>query len=362
MKENASYSFMISGGGTGGHIFPAIAIGKALQKKYPDASIRFVGARDKMEMEKVPAAGFEIDGLWISGLSRKLSPQLFLFPIKVVASLIACLGLIRKHKPDVVIGVGGFASGPLLKAAQWMGVNTIIQEQNGFAGKTNKWLAQGAKKICVAFPDMEKFFPKDRIVLTGNPLRPQILDKQTREAGIRHFKLDPEKKTLLILGGSLGARTINEAVKLGLEKIKMANVQIIWQTGKFYKDQDEVIGLQTPFIQDMGHAYAAADLVISRAGASSISELAVLGKAVIFVPSPNVAEDHQTKNAEALTKTKAALMIKDSEARSTLVDKALEVIHQEVELTSLEKAILQHARPEATDSIVNEIESLLDED
>lgn len=352
---------MISGGGTGGHIFPAIAIGKALQKKYPDATIRFVGARDKMEMEKVPAAGFEIDGLWISGLSRKVSPQLLMFPIKVLSSLWTCFKLLRKHKPDVVIGVGGFASGPLLKAAQMKGVPTLIQEQNGFAGKTNTWLAKGAKRICVAFPHMDRFFPADRIVLTGNPLRPQILEKKSRNEGHEHFKLDLSRKTLLIIGGSLGARTINTAIEEGLDALKGAGIQIIWQTGKFYDKTNDVQGVQTQFIREMGLAYAAADLVISRAGASSISELAALGKAVIFVPSPNVAEDHQTKNAEVLTQTNAALLVKDKDARDVLVEQAINLMKDDERLHALEEAIQKHARPQATEAIVEEIETLLNE-
>jgi len=353
-------SFIISGGGTGGHIFPAIAIGQALRNRYPDAMIEFVGASDRMEMQKVPEAGFKIHGLWISGIQRKLTLSNLMFPIKVLVSLIVSLFLLAKIKPDVAIGVGGFASGPLLFAANLIGVPTLIQEQNSYPGITNKILAGRVKKICVAFDNMERFFPKDKIILTGNPIRQDILscDTSKTEAKI-FFGMKSERKSLLIIGGSLGARTINLSVAKGLRELDEAGIDILWQTGKFYNDQHEVKGRQTQFIKEMDLAYASADLVISRAGASSLSEICALGKASILVPSPNVAEDHQTKNAMALVDKKAAIVIRDQDSEEQLIRKSIELLKDTSALDELAKNALMLARPEATKHIIEEVITLI---
>lgn len=352
-------TFLISGGGTGGHIFPAIAIGKALLAKYPDADIEYVGAKDKMEMQKVPEAGFTIHGLWISGIDRKLSARNFMFPFKLIFSLIKSFSIIRKKKPDAVIGVGGFASGPLLYAANLKGIPTLIQEQNSYPGITNKLLAKKVNKICVAFDNMERFFAKQKIVITGNPIREQLLNCKATQAEARaHFGLK-DKPTILIIGGSLGARTINQAIEKDLDKYRNANVQIIWQTGKFYDKENNVPGKQLQFITEMNMAYKAADVVISRAGASSLSELSALGKACILVPSPNVTEDHQTKNAMALVDKNAALLVSDKKAGEELTEVALELMLDNARISNLEKNIQTLGKPHATDEIVTEIEKLI---
>lgn len=352
-------SFLISGGGTGGHIFPAIAIGKALQAKHPDAHISYVGARDKMEMQKVPEAGFEIEGLWISGIDRKLSLRNFVFPFKLLSSILKCYRIIRKHRPDAVIGVGGFASGPLLYVANRLGIPTLIQEQNSYPGITNKLLAKKADKICVAFDRMERFFPSEKIVITGNPIRQQLLKPSKNRTEARAFFGLEDKPTILIVGGSLGARTINNAIEKHLDSFAKNNLQIIWQTGKSYHKQNAVNGIQTTFIKEMDLAYQAADLVISRAGASSLSELSALGKPCILVPSPNVTEDHQTKNAMALVDHDAAVLIKDKEAEDQLVEKAIELMASPETLEKLSKSILTLAKPNATEVIVKHIEDLI---
>ncbi|MGL4332495.1 MAG: undecaprenyldiphospho-muramoylpentapeptide beta-N-acetylglucosaminyltransferase [Bacteroidales bacterium] len=320
--------YIISGGGTGGHIFPALAIANELKAKYPEVEILFIGAEGKMEMERVPAAGYKIIGLPIRGFDRKNMLKNIPIGLKLAGSLLKAFRVIRSFKPDAVIGVGGYASGPTLKIAQMLGIPTIIQEQNSYAGVTNKLLAKKADRICVAYEGMERFFPKDKIVLTGNPVRQNLMTEVTKEEALAHFGLVPGKKTVLIIGGSLGARTMNMSMLgawTGLCEEK--NVQFIWQTGKLYYDKIEKLICAgkpdhiyvQPFIDRMDLAYKAADLVVSRAGASSISEICLLGKASILVPSPNVAEDHQMRNAEAMLKKNAAWLVRDDAAEEKLI-------------------------------------------
>lgn len=362
------HKFIISGGGTGGHIFPAISIANALKKRLPDAEILFVGALGRMEMERVPAAGYPIEGLPISGLDRKNKLRNVNVLWNLLLSLVLARQIIRRFKPDVVIGVGGYASAPTLRAASAFGVPTVLQEQNSYAGVTNKLLAKKAKRICVAYEGMEKFFPKDKIVLTGNPVRQDLFSiaQKTKEA-FQFFGLDPKKKTILVVGGSLGARTINQSIIGGLESLAKTDVQIIWQTGKFYIDNARKATesfaspnlLVTDFVSRMDLAYSIADLVVSRAGASSISELCLLAKPVILVPSPNVAEDHQTQNALALVRKDAAIMIRDCDAKEHLVAKALELIINDAELKRLSENILKLAEKNSADRIAEEIIQLL---
>ena len=363
------HKFLISGGGTGGHIFPAISIANALKKQLPDAEILFVGALGRMEMERVPAAGYPIEGLPVSGLDRKNMLRNINVLWNLGRSLLLARKIIKRFKPDVAIGVGGYASAPTLRAASAFGVPTVLQEQNSYAGVTNKLLAKKAKRICVAYEGMEKFFPKEKIVLTGNPVRQDLFSiaPKTNEA-YNFFNLDPKKKTILVVGGSLGARTINQSIIAGLNKLaKSEDVQVIWQTGKFYiKDARKATEchttsglLVTDFVSRMDLAYSIADLVVSRAGASSISELCLLAKPVILVPSPNVAEDHQTQNALALVRKDAAVMIKDVDAKEQLVDKALELINNETELKKLSENILKLAEKDSADRIANEILKLI---
>lgn len=366
MKE--SIRVIISGGGTGGHIFPAISIANALKKKHTDAEILFVGAEKRMEMQRVPAAGYNIIGLPIAGFDRKNLLKNLAVLIKLIRSQWKARQIIKKFKPHVAVGVGGYASGPTLKTAEMMGIPTLIQEQNSYAGVTNKLLAKKACKICVAYEGMEKFFDKEKIILTGNPVRQNLLSgTMERDKAIRSFQLSPEKKTILIIGGSLGARTINNCIIHGLEKIKQSNIQIIWQTGKFYinealeaihaSDNPEMI-YTTDFITDMNAAYSAADLVISRAGAGSISEFCLLKKAVILVPSPNVVEDHQTKNALALVEKQAALYVKDAEAEEKLLDMAIQSVHNAELLSSLSTNISKLALYNSADIIADEVYKL----
>ncbi len=362
------HKFIISGGGTGGHIFPAISIANALKKRLPDAEILFVGALGRMEMERVPAAGYPIEGLPISGLDRKNKLRNVNVLWNLLLSLVLARQIIRRFKPDAVIGVGGYASAPTLRAASAFGVPTVLQEQNSYAGVTNKLLAKKAKRICVAYEGMEKFFPKDKIVLTGNPVRQDLFSiaQKTKEA-FQFFGLDPKKKTILVVGGSLGARTINQSIIGGLESLAKADVQVIWQTGKFYIDNARKATesfaspnlLVTDFVSRMDLAYSIADLVVSRAGASSISELCLLAKPVILVPSPNVAEDHQTQNALALVRKDAAIMIRDCDAKEHLVAKALELIINDAELKRLSENILKLAEKNSADRIADEIIKLL---
>jgi len=366
---------IISGGGTGGHIFPALSIADALKKRYPDAEILFVGAEDRMEMERVPAAGYPIVGLPVAGFDRKNPVKNVGVVFKLLKSMYLAWKTLKKFQPDIAIGVGGYASGPTLKTANRLGIPTLIQEQNSYAGITNKLLAEKAEKICVAYEGMEKFFPADKIVLTGNPIRKDITTSPNpskggeqwgdrgRKEGYEYFKLNPNKKTILVVGGSLGARTINQSMIEGLEKINQSeDVQFIWQTGKYYYDEivHRVPFTVYPFISRMDLAYSVADLIISRAGAGSISEFCIVGKPVILVPSPNVAEDHQTKNAMALVNKNAAIMIADKDAENQLVDKALELIHNEAELQSLSANILKLALPDSANRIVDEIEKILE--
>lgn len=354
----ASYRVLISGGGTGGHVFPAIAIANEIKAQYPDSIIEFVGAKGKMEMEKVPAAGYTIHGLWISGLQRRLTPKNLSLPFKVIASLWKSWRIIRKFKPDFTVGVGGYASGPLNYVASKLGVPVYLQEQNSFPGITNKLMKNAARKICVAYDDMQRFFPADKIVITGNPIRQDILSSEaTKQEALTYFSLANQKKTVLIVGGSLGARTINEAVEHNLEKLANAGIQLLWQTGKNYNVEFGIFewGTRTAFIKRMDLAYKAADVVISRAGAMSVSELSALGKATIFVPSPFVSEDHQTKNAMSLVDKKAALLCKDSEAKEQLGDMAVHLMKDESHVKQLQSQIAALGLPNAAQRIVNEI-------
>jgi UDP-N-acetylglucosamine--N-acetylmuramyl-(pentapeptide) pyrophosphoryl-undecaprenol N-acetylglucosamine transferase len=358
------HKFILSGGGTGGHIYPAIAIANELKSRFPDAEILFVGAKDKMEMQKVPQAGYEIKGLWIAGLQRKLTMQNAMFPFKLIDSLWKSRKIIKQFKPDVVIGTGGFASGPLLKMANSMNIPTVIQEQNSYPGITNKLLSSKANSICVAYDNLERFFPKEKITVTGNPVRQDLLDIQSkREEARKHFKLDAAKKTLLVLGGSLGARRINQLIEKELDKLLSLNVQIIWQCGKFYfedyKKYNKYNVQVMAFIERMDLVYATADVVISRAGASSVSELSIVGKPVIFIPSPNVAEDHQTKNAQAIVDKKGAILLKESQLEEdfSLVFESL--IKDQGKQEQLSQNIKLLAKPNATVQIVDEIVKLI---
>jgi UDP-N-acetylglucosamine--N-acetylmuramyl-(pentapeptide) pyrophosphoryl-undecaprenol N-acetylglucosamine transferase len=353
--------FIISGGGTGGHIYPAIAIAEAIKKQMPEAEFLFIGAEGRMEMEKVPQAGYKIEGLWISGFQRKQLWKNLSLPFKILFSMFKVWGIISKFKPDTVIGVGGYASGVALKVAGWRKIPILIHEQNSFAGKTNQMLAKSAKKICVAYDNMERFFPKDKMILTGNPVRQDILDISTKKAeGLAHYGLSPDKKVLLITGGSLGAKTLNESIAAGLQSLKDANIQVLWQVGKVYYETyaPKASGFDNvkvmSFIDRMDLAYAAADAVIARAGALTISELCVTGKATILVPSPNVAEDHQTANAMSLVNKEAAILVKDVEAKEKLVNTALNLLYDEVLRVKLEQQIKKLALPDAAERIAKE--------
>lgn len=350
--------FIISGGGTGGHIFPAIAIADELKRRLPDAEILFVGAKDRMEMQKVPQAGYPIEGLWISGLQRKLSWQNLLFPLKFISSLLKSRNIIKRFKPDAVIGTGGFASGAVVKVAGQMGIPTFIQEQNSYAGITNKMLAKNAHKICVAYDAMEQFFPKEKIVKTGNPIRDGLLNiAQYRSEGLSYFHLDSQRKTLLVLGGSLGARRINQLIEQQLPLFEQLGVQVLWQCGKLYYEEYKKYNSEQvrvlAFIDRMELAYAAADVIISRAGASSVSELCVVGKPVIFIPSPNVAEDHQTKNARAIADKQAAILLRESELNEQFANTFSKLIADEAQQEALSAHIKALAQPNATKDIVN---------
>ncbi|MEM6687519.1 MAG: undecaprenyldiphospho-muramoylpentapeptide beta-N-acetylglucosaminyltransferase [Bacteroidota bacterium] len=363
--NNQSYKIILSGGGTGGHIYPAKAIANELKKRYPTAEFLFVGAKDRMEMEKVPQAGYEIEGLWISGLQRKLTLKNMLFPFKLISSLLKSRKIVKKFKPDVVIGTGGFASGPLLKVASGKKVPALIQEQNSYAGKTNKWLAKQVQKICVAYDHMERFFPKEKIIKTGNPVRQDLLEiASKRTEAQQFFKLNENNKTVLIIGGSLGARRINQLIEKELDFFKEQNVQVIWQCGKFYYEQykkhNELKHVQVhQFVNKMDLAYAAGDVIISRAGASSVSELCIVGKPVIFIPSPNVAEDHQTKNALAITEKDAGILIRESELDAQFENEFQTLMQSEEKQVALGKKIKELALPDATSQIVDEVEKLL---
>ncbi len=372
---------IVSGGGTGGHIFPAISIANAIRQQRPDAKILFVGAEGRMEMQRVPDAGYEIIGLPVAGFDRKRLWRNVGVIIKLLRSQWKARKIIKQFKPQVAVGVGGYASGPTLKTAAMMKIPTLIQEQNSYAGVTNKLLAKNAHKICVAYEGMERFFPKEKIILTGNPVRQTLLSqKVSREEAANHFGLDAQRKTILLIGGSLGARTLNETMIAGLDLIKQhPEIQFIWQVGKVYIEQvkttlaeysgkpvcnQHVEGLPNlyvnDFIKSMEYAYAASDLVVSRAGAGSISEFCLLGKPVILVPSPNVAEDHQTQNALALVNRNAALYVKDSEANQHLMNLAIETVRNDDKLKELGKNILDMALPNSAEIIASEVLRLAD--
>ena len=362
---------IISGGGTGGHIFPAVSIANAIRALRPDAKILFVGALGRMEMQRVPAAGYEIKGLPICGFDRRNLLRNIKVLYKIIKSQRMAKQIIRDFKPMVAVGVGGYASGPTLNQAAAMGIPCLIQEQNSYAGVTNKLLARKAKRICVAYDDMERFFPAEKIIKTGNPVRQTLLDnKITKEDARKTMGLDPSRKTILLVGGSLGARTVNESVMAHLDTIRNSDIQFIWQTGKYYSDeiarrlsQEEACPnlTVTDFISDMAVAYSAADLVVSRAGASSISEFCLIGKPVILVPSPNVAEDHQTKNAMALVNRQAAICIKDAEATDKLIETAITTVNNPDTLASLSENILKLALPNSADIIAKEVIKLATE-
>ncbi|NLI36109.1 MAG: undecaprenyldiphospho-muramoylpentapeptide beta-N-acetylglucosaminyltransferase [Bacteroidales bacterium] len=360
---------IISGGGTGGHIFPAVSIANAIKELKPTAKILFVGAENRMEMQRVPDAGYEIKGLPVAGFDRKHLFKNISVIIKLLKSQRMAKRIIKEFNPQVAVGVGGYASGPTLKTAGMLGIPTLIQEQNSYAGVTNKLLAKKAAKICVAYEGMERFFPQEKIIMTGNPIRQGLLKQVSHEEAVKTFNLDPEKKVILILGGSLGAKTINNTIIANLSFIKEnPDIQFIWQTGKIYYQQ-VILELQkvgditnlyvNDFIKDMATAYAAADLVISRAGAGSISEFCMLHKPVILVPSPNVAEDHQTKNALALVKKTAAVYVKDAEAQEKLLPEAMKVITNENKLKELSQNIAQLALPNAAEVIAKEVLKLI---
>jgi len=356
--------FIISGGGTGGHIYPAIAIANELKSRYPEAEFLFVGAKEKMEMQKVPQEGYAIKGLWIAGIQRKLTLDNAMFPLKLTSSLLNSFKIIKNFKPDVVIGTGGFASGAVLKVASMLGIPTVIQEQNSYPGITNKLLAKKANKICVAYENLESFFPKDKMILTGNPVRQDLINEASKSEAVAYFKLDANKKTLLVLGGSLGARRINQLIEKELDFLLSQNIQIIWQCGKLYlndyskyneKDNVQVVA----FIDRMDLVYAAADVVISRSGASSVSELCIVGKPTIFIPSPNVAEDHQTKNAKAISDKNGAILIKETELESQFETIFSDLNSNESKQVELSQNIKKLALPNATKQIADEIMKLV---
>ncbi len=369
MSDSSKYRIIISGGGTGGHIYPALAVATEIRNRYPESQILFVGAQGKMEMTKVPEAGFEIRGLWISGFQRSLTTRNLMFPFKLIHSWFAARNIINSFRPDAVIGFGGYASGPIMLAATGKHVPSMIQEQNSYAGLTNRKIAGKVNTICVAYEGMERYFPKEKIVVTGNPVRSDILNIEAKkEKGLSHFNLEKGKPVILVLGGSLGARSINNSILGGINEFDKAGVQVLWQTGKFYYEEMKTKAADQgasddihihEFISEMDLAYASADLVISRAGALSISELCLTGRPVVFVPSPNVAEDHQTKNAMALTSRDAAVMVQDTDAQEKLVSEALELLANTDKCARLGKNIKALAKPRATEDIVDELEKLL---
>ena len=358
------YNFIISGGGTGGHIYPAVAIANELKLRYPDAKFLFVGANDRMEMEKIPQSGYQIKGLWISGLQRSFSLDNLLFPFKLISSLWESKKIVKSFKPDLAIGTGGYASAPLLKIASSKGIPCVIQEQNSYAGLTNKWLSKNVKKICVAYEQMERYFPADKLCFTGNPVRQDLIDiSDKKEQAISHFNLDSTKKTVLILGGSLGAQRINRLISNHLNYFLKLDVQILWQCGSYYYEIYR--GIKNDFVQvhsflnRMDLAYAASDYIISRAGALSVSELCLVGKPVIFIPSPNVSEDHQTKNATSISAKNAAILIKEEDLEKQFKKQFNQLINSENLQSELSKNIKSLAKPNATKDIVEEIEKLL---
>ena len=363
--KSSPYKIILSGGGAGGHIYPAIAIANDLKKRFPDATFLFVGAKDRMEMEKVPELGFDIKGLWISGIQRKLTLKNLIFPFKLLSSLWNARKILKSFKPDVVIGTGGFASGPLLYMAASKRIPCLIQEQNSYPGITNKLLAKKVQKICVAYDNLERFFPKDKIIKTGNPVRQDLLNIDTKIVQAKDFfNLKHGKYTLLVLGGSLGARNINNLIEKEMDFFNTQNVQVIWQCGKLYYEQFKIYNntkdIQVyPFLNNMDFAYAAADIIISRAGASSVSELCIVGKPVIFIPSPNVAEDHQTKNAMAVVNKDAAIIIKEDDLDVDFENKFSQLILFPKKQRQLSINIKKLALIDATRQITDEVEKLL---
>ena len=366
------YRIIISGGGTGGHIFPALSIADAIRAKHPDAKILFVGADNRMEMQRVPDAGYDIIGLPIAGFDRKNLFKNFKVLWKIFKSQRMAKKIIKEFAPQAAVGVGGYASGPTLKMAASMGIPTLIQEQNSYAGVTNKILSKGARMICVAYDGMERFFPHDRIKFTGNPVRKNLLDMRGgRKEAMKEMGLDENKKCVLIVGGSLGARSINEGIIANIEKIREnQDIQVVWQTGKLYFEEMKARAAEagkpenltiTDFVSDMANALSAADLVVSRAGAGSISEFALLGKAVILVPSPNVSEDHQTKNAMALVDKDAAIYVADANVKEELIEKAIETVRDEMKISLLEANIVKMGKPNAASEIADEVLKLADE-
>ena len=359
------YKIILSGGGTGGHIYPAISIANELKVRFPKSEFLFVGANDKMEMQKVPQAGYTIKGLWISGIQRRFTFKNLLFPFKVLSSLFKSIGIINTFKPDIVIGTGGFASGPLLLVAAMKGVSTLIQEQNSYPGITNRLLSKKVNKICVAYEGLERFFSKEKLILTGNPVRQDLLDfDQKLEEAKEYFCLDPNKKTLLVLGGSLGARRVNELIESELDFLDALGVQTIWQCGRLYSNDFEQYSINQAvqvheFLNRMDLAYAAADIIISRAGAGAVSELCVVGKPVIFIPSPNVSEDHQTKNALAISEKKAAILIREKDLETSFESQFSDLMASESQQNELSTNIKKLALKQATQSIADEIEKLL---
>lgn len=351
---------LISGGGTGGHIFPAIAIANSIKSQFNNSLIELVGAYGRMEMEKVPAAGYKIHGIWITGFQRNLSFKNLIFPLKVLISLVKCFFILIKFKPDIVVGTGGFASGPLLKMACWLNIKSLIQEQNSFAGITNKLLGKKVNTICIGFENAKAFFPKSKTVYTGNPVRQSILNLTERNQAFENFKLDKNLKTILIIGGSLGAREINKAVDFNIAKFNENKIQLLWQTGKNYEPINiPEFGIVSKFIDKMEDAYSIADIIISRAGAIAISELCIVAKPTILVPSPNVAEDHQTKNAMALVEKNAAIIIKDSEIKEMIFEQSISLLNNQNQKKSLSENIKNLAMPKATENIVKEILKLI---
>jgi UDP-N-acetylglucosamine--N-acetylmuramyl-(pentapeptide) pyrophosphoryl-undecaprenol N-acetylglucosamine transferase len=365
LNKKQAYRFILSGGGTGGHIYPAVAIADELKLRYPDAEFLFVGASDRMEMDKVPQAGYKIEGLWISGIQRKLTLKNLMFPFKLVVSLLRSRKIIQTFKPHVVIGTGGFASGPLLQMATLKKIPTLIQEQNSYPGITNKLLGKKVNVICVAYEGLEKFFPKEKIRVTGNPIRKDLLELKSKNIeGKDAFNLIHSKHTLLVLGGSLGARRINQLIEEHIETFTAQSVQVIWQCGKLYYDQykqyNELDNIQVrAFLNNMDMAYAAADVIISRAGAISVSELCSVGKPVIFIPSPNVAEDHQTKNAKSVADKNAAILVREKDLDTDFEAVFIDLISNEEKRKELSKNIKALALANATKVIVDEVEKLL---
>lgn len=368
VKEQGPYRLIISGGGTGGHVFPAIAIANEFKERHHDADILFVGAEGKMEMIRVPEAGYRIIGLWIAGIKRSLSFSNLLFPIKLILSYWKARRIVKEFRPHLAVGTGGYASGPVMLAATRMRIPTVLQEQNSYAGLTNKQLAGKVQRICVAYPDMEKYFPSDKVRLTGNPVRKDIMElEHKRGNALVHFGFSDSARTLLVLGGSGGAKTINDSMLAGLDQLIASNVQLIWQTGKVYyesvraqiADKDLRNVRLYDFLKEMDLAYAAAHVVVSRAGALSISELCLAKKPAVLVPSPNVAEDHQTKNAMSLVRQEAACMISDQDARSRLITEVLSLLADHGRCQQLGERIGTLARPNAARDIVNEMETLI---